>query len=213
MRNRTFVLAALALAAVLVGGGLLASNMGFKLAYELSSTDSDTGANTLGLPFNQQTNLSDAEDLIGDINTSAGSVVVVSVSNYVKSDDAFSPYTGFSGINFPLVAGEGYLVKVSQDGTYIIVGSHNPSLAIQFSSTDSDTGANFYSFPYHGTPIDADELLTDIGSGVVSVSNYVKSDDAFSPYTGFSGTNFPLAPGEAYLVKVSVDVSYTPSHY
>lgn len=213
MRNRTFVLAALALAAVLVGGGLLASNMGFKLAYELSSTDSSTGSNTLGLPFNQQTNLANAEDLIGDINTSVGSVVVVSVSEYIKSDDAFAPYTGFSGTNFNLVPGDGYLVKVSQDGTYIIVGSHNPSLVVNFSASDSPTGSNFYSFPYHGTPTDALGLLTDIGGGVVSVSEYVKSDDAFAPYTGFSGTNFALAPGESYLVKVSTDVAYTPSHY
>lgn len=212
MRNRTFVLAALALAAVLVAGGLFASNMGFKLAYELN-TSSPTGANTLGLPFNQQTNLSNAEDLIGDIETSVGSPIVVSVSKYIKATDSFAPYTGFSGVNFSLESGEAYLVSVNAPGTYIVVGSHNPSLSINFSSTASPTGSNFYAFPYHGTPTNADELLTDIGAGVVSVSKYTQATDSFAPYTGFSGVNFSLKPGEGYLVSVSSDISYTPSHY
>ena len=114
MKKRTF-LVALGLAGLLVGGGLLASNMGFKLNYGLDGPGvnlSASGTSTLALPFHQQTNLVNALDLITDMNA-AGPGTVASVSKYVRSTDGLETYTGTTGTPFTLVPGEGYFVQVN----------------------------------------------------------------------------------------------------
>ena len=56
----------------------------------------------------------DAEELLNEIG---GTVFLV--SRYVKSLDAVSFYTGALGENFLLNAGEGYLVQVSSDMSFV----------------------------------------------------------------------------------------------
>ena len=52
------------------------------------------------------------------------------------------------------------------------------------------------------------------GSVVATVSRFVRGSDGLEFYTGFSGTNFSLTPGEAYYVAVSSDVTnYVPQHF
>jgi hypothetical protein len=224
MRIKTVAVVALGVAALLVAGGLFASNMGFKLNYPLDAPGTNgslSGTNSLALPFNQQTNLVDAEDLIGDINLSAGSSVVSQVARFVRTSDSTEFYTGAVGTNFPLASGEGYLVKVTGNVNYIVVGSHNPSLGISFDAPGSNgslSGTNSFAFPYHGTASTAEGLIADVnasaGSPVVTqVARFVKSTDSTEFYTGSIGTNFSLTPGEFYYVKVSADVTYAPSHY
>jgi hypothetical protein len=224
MRKRTLYVAALGVACLLVAGGLFASNMGFKLNYVLEgpeSTGSNSGTQSFAMPFNQQTTLTDAEDLIGDINTTAGSNVVVAVSRFLRTTDKFEDYTGSSGFNFTLTPGEGYLVKVDPGVDYIVVGSHAPTLPITFDgpgSNGSNSGTQFYALPYHTTANIADDLITEINTAagstvVVAVSRYLRSTDKFEDYTGSSGNNFTLAPGEAYLVKVNSSITLIPSHY
>jgi hypothetical protein len=111
---------ALGLTALLVAGGLMASNMGFKLNYQLSGPgSSNSGTNTLALPYNQQTNLLDAKNLIDDINAAAGSSVVVQVARFLKATDGTESYTGTFGTAFPLVPGQAYTVQVNSTVTYI----------------------------------------------------------------------------------------------
>ena len=58
------------------------------------------------------------------------------------------------------------------------------------------------------------EINAAAGSDVVeSVSRFVRSLDGLQGYTGFSGTNFPTMPGEAYFVTVTEDVTLVPAHY
>jgi len=224
MRKRAFVVAVVGLAAVLVAGGLVASNMGFKANYALVEAGgaSLTGTNSLALPYNQQTNLVDAESLIADINADAGAAVVASISRFVKTTDSLEFYTGFSGANFSLTPGEGYLVTVSGPVNYIIVGSHNPSLGINLDSTGTNgslTGSQLWSYPYHAVAASAEDLINEInahagGSVVASVSRFVRTTDGLEFYTGFSGVNFSLAPGEAYNIVVTADVTnYVPLHF
>ena len=133
MKKRVFLLAALGLAAVLVAGGLVASNMGFKVNYGMDgpgANGSASGTNGLALPYNQQTSIVTAEDLINDINADAGSPVVASVARHVRTTDLPVFYTGFSGTNFGISPGDGYTVVVTSSVSYIIVGSHDPSLGI-----------------------------------------------------------------------------------
>ena len=215
---------AVGLAAILVAGGLFASNMGFKLNYPLDATGTNSsldGTNSLALPFNQQTNLLDAEDLIIDINNGEAAPIVNQVCEWLKAGNGLSCYTGFSGSNFTLSPGYGYLVQVTADGNYIVVGSHDPlkGVALDAPGTNSSLdGTTIYAMPYHTTLTDALGLIGEIdaaaGMQVVNqVCEWVKAGNGLSCYTGFSGTNFTLVPGSAYYVQVTANVSYTPSHY
>jgi len=213
-----------ALTVLLVAGGLYASNMGFKLNYVLDgqgSNGSATGTNTLALPFNQQTDLIDANDLIVDIG---GTTVVASIQQFNRTTNGFLGYTGVSGTPFPLVSGDAYIVQL-QAGVpsvnYIVVGSHDPGLVINFDgqgTNGSATGTNFYGYPYHSTSTAADELITELGGTAVvaSVQQFNRTTNGFLGYTGVSGTPFPLEPGKGYIVQLQAGVpgaSFVPSHF
>jgi hypothetical protein len=225
MRKRIYLVAAVGLAAVLVTGGLVASNMGFKNNFALDAAGdngSATGTQSIALPFNQQTNILLAADLIADINADAGGPVVASVSQFLRDSDSLDPYTGFSGNNFDIVSGEGYLVTVTSSVNYIVVGSHDPSLQLSLDAAGTNgsaTGTSLFSWPYHGVAAKAEDLINEInthagGSVVASVSQFLRTTDALDPYTGFSGNNFDLVPGNAYYVVVTANVAgYRPQHY
>jgi hypothetical protein len=224
MRKRTLWVTAVGLAAILVAGGLYASNMGFKLNYPLDAPPTNgtaDGTSTLALPFNQQTNLLDAEDLIIDINNGEPAPIVNQVCEWVKANNGKECYTGFSGTNFALTPGYGYLVQVTANGNYIIVGSHDPikSVPLDAPPTNSSAdGTQIYAMPYHTQLTDAESLIAEIdtqaGVSVVNqVCEHVKASNGKECYTGFSGTNFTLTPGQAYYVQVTANHSYTPSHY
>lgn len=223
MRKRIFWLGALSVVALLVAGGLFASNMGFKLNYPLASTGTASGTNTLALPFNQQTNLSVARDLIDDIDAGAGSNVVVSVSQWLRTSDGLDTYTAAGvGNDFALTPGDAYYVVVNADANYIVVGSHAPSLGISFDAAGvngSASGTNFYALPYHTTASVARDLIDEIdlaagSSVVVSVSAWLEGADGLDTYTAAGvGNDFTLVPGEGYFVVVNSSVTFTPSHY
>ena len=226
MRKRAILVAAVGIAALLVAGGLYASNMGFKLNFLLEGPGTTaTGTTLMAMPYNPQTNIVNADTLLQDINAVAGSAVVGSVSKWVRSADGLVSYTGAAGTNFAIVPEEGYFVTVGQDVNYIVVGSHNPGLGVTFygpGSTTPDgasaTGTNTWAFPYHSTLTIAAELITEInavgGGAVASVSAWDKTADGLISYTGAAGTNFSLIPGQGYLVTVARDVTgYLPSHY
>ncbi len=233
MRKRALLVSAVALVAVLVAGGLFASNMGFKLNYSMEKAgfvnvpvtggNSRTGTQTIALPYNQQTNLLNANDLLVDIG---GTAVVVQIAAYTRSSDAPAAYTGTSGSPFALTAGEAYYCQISGTGqtpvNYIVVGSHNPGLGINLiaqAAGVSRSGSNLWSYPYHSTAANAKTLLDEInafgGAGTVfQVGQYVQSGDIFAGYTGATGVAFPLLPGEGYLIQVNSNVSgWVPSHY
>ncbi len=218
MNKKVFILGMVALLAI---SGIVASNMGFKLNYRLESSaaaGSLSGTNTLGLPYNKQTGIVTAFNLIGDI----GPTNVASVSNFIESTDGFAVYTGAKGSpdpDFPLEEGKAVFVKMTTGVDYIVVGSHNPSQAISLDAAGagSNSGTNFFAVPYHTTAGTAFDLIGDIGSGsVASVSNFIESTDGFAVYTGAKGSpdpNFNIVPGKGYFVKMTTTVNYVPSHY
>jgi hypothetical protein len=227
MKNRILWATALGCAAVLVAGGIFASNMGFKINMQLlgpqpngSASGVSNGTQMIALPFNQQTDLINAEDVLQDVGVNA-----TLISRYVRADDNFSFYTGSAGENFNLTPADSYLVTVTTDTGYIAVGSHDPSLNVLLngpqpngSASGMSNGTNGYSYPYHSVASTAEELIQEINaahgsSAVTLVSRYVQADDNFSFYTGSAGENFNLIPGEGYLVTVTEDVSWVPAHY
>lgn len=230
MSRRNFaVVVAVALAAVLTAGGLLASNMGFKLNYSLTQpapTGAGTGKNTLALPYFRQTGINDSLQLMTDIGS--GSVApVVSISKFLEASDTYQVYTGrmgTPGANFALAAGDSYLVSMNTNTNYIVVGSHDPNATISMDAPGggSATGKNYLAPPYHTTAVNSLDLMKDIDntgggiSSVVSISRFLKATDTYQVYTGRMGTPgalFTLTPGEGYLVSMSATKSFNPSHY
>jgi hypothetical protein len=225
MTKKTFFGAmAVATAVALTGSALVASNMGFKLNYQLSAqgAGSNSGTNTLALPDNRQTGLNDAKNLMDDIG---GIATVTSIQKFLKATDTLQVYTGRKngGLAFPLAAGEAYYVKmnVGTPVNYVIVGSDDPAIAynLQAQGAGSNSGTNFFAYNYHQTAADAKGLLDDIGgvASVTSIQKFLKATDTLQVYTGRKngGLAFALTPGECYYVKMNtgVTVAYTPSHY
>jgi hypothetical protein len=223
MSKKTFIgVMVVALAVVLTAGGVLASNMGFKLNYPLKKVAagvSAVGKNTLSLPDNRQATMDFAHDLLNDIG---GKAQVTRVERYVISADQYAAYTGraLPNVDFGLTMGEGYFVTMQNDINYVVVGSHNPGVPValkKIAAGVSLVGKNFYSMPYNFTGTVASDLLNDIGgkAQVTRVERYIISADQFASYTGRSlpNVNFPLTPGEAYFVTMQNDINYIPSHY
>ena len=213
-----------ALAMLLVVGGLYASNMGFKLNYVLDGQGTNSslnGTSTIALPFNQQTDLIDAFDLIIDIG---GTALVAGVAQFDRTSNGFAGYTGTFGTPFPLTPGEAYLAQLqatTPSVNYIIVGSHDPGLVINLDgqgTNGSANGTSFYGYPYHSTSTAADELINELGgtSDIAAVAQFNRTTNGFAGYTGTFGTPFPLEPGKGYLVQLQGGIaskSFVPSHF
>lgn len=229
MRKSTFVIGALVAVAVVAAGGLFASNMGFKLNFRLpvtgeavpstpGSPDADglaqTGTVSLALPYNRQAGIDNAQDLIDDINASGGSAL--NVQRFLEVSDTPETYSGAKGETpFDLVPGEAVFVRVNAGLDYIVVGSHDPSLAVPLETTGagSQTGTNFFSVPYHTTAADAQDLIDSIGP-VLNVQRFYSDTDTVVTYSGAKGeTPFGLVSGEGYFVRMSTTTNHVPVHF
>lgn len=226
MGKRVFVtMMVVAAAVVLTVGGVVASNMGFKANVQLLAADggvtSLNGTNTLALPFNRQTNVDTASDLLNDLG---GTANVLSVQKFLRASNTFQVYTGLKGTapNFNLNPGEGNFVRISSNIDYIAVGSHDPSAGVDFFAADggvnSLSGTNLYAVPYHTTAGTASDLLNELGGTavVLSVQKFLRETNSFQVYTGLKGTapNFDLEVGNSYFVRVGSDVlGHIPAHY
>jgi hypothetical protein len=221
MKNRKLVLTVVsmvAVAAVVLAGGVMASNMGFKLNLPLLAAAggvSSSGTNYVALPYNAQVGLVNAKDLFNDIPGAQ------QINRHVKSNDTFNFYS-VAGTDLPpngwnLAAGEAYIVKMGSDLNYIVVGSHNPGLAINLVGPGPGSGTNYYAHPYHGVAANAKDLFNEIGGPIQQINRHVKLNDTFNFYS-IAGTDLPpngwdLKPGEGYIVKVGANHSFVPAHY
>jgi hypothetical protein len=220
MSKRNLTLAALTAALLLVAGGLYASNMGFKLNYQMDA--GLTGTNTIALPFNQMTGLTDAKDLIDDINaTGSPTGQVVNIQQWDPTADALTTYAGAptDPPAFLLNKGEAYFAKVGATTDYVIVGSHDPAKVLTLVA--GLTGTNFFAPPYHKTVVDAKDLIDEINANgnptgqVVNIQQWDPATDALTTYAGAptDPPAFLLPVGEGVYVKVGAGITYTPSHF
>jgi hypothetical protein len=206
--------------AVVAAGGLFASNMGFKLNYQLfdsSNAGSNSGTSVLALPFNRQTGV----DMASSLQTDIGFAAVANIQKFDESSDGLTAYTGRKGSppDFALSAGEANFIKMISSTDYIVVGSHDPAAAISLedsSDPGSNSGTNFFAYPYHSTSVTALDLMNDIGfASVANVQNFDPSNDGLTAFTGRKGSppDFNLNPGNGYFIKMISTVGYVPSHY
>lgn len=223
MRKKLVVALVVSLATLLIAGGLYASNMAFKLNYTLLGTGvgSKNATSTVALPFNQQTNLINANDLLLDIG---GTAVVQAIIRFERASNGVTAYTGTAGTPFALTPAEAYFVQLRAGQAtrqYIIVGSDDPALVVTFDgagTNGSKNGSNFYAYPYHSISNDASELLNELGGTAVvqAVTRFEKATNGVTAYTGTAGSPFALLPGEGYFVQLRPgvpSVSFIPAHY
>jgi hypothetical protein len=227
-----FIGALVAALAVVLAGGLLASNMGFKLNYTLIAQGqavpeggvSQDGTNDLSLPDFPQSGMVTANDLRLDIGAPANG----GIARFLRSTNTLQTYTGKGAVaNYNLVAGDGYRVRVT-GGTsvnYIIVGSHNPSLSHVLIAAgqpvpeggNSQDGTNTYNYPYHSVAATANDLRLEIGAPANGgVSKFLRATNTLTTYTGKGAVaNFNLVPGAAYRVRITgaTNISFVPNHY
>jgi hypothetical protein len=233
MTKRNFAVAALVVAAIVVAGGLYASNMGFKLNYVLvgkavatpygedGAAVSSTGINTISLPYFSP--FATAKPLIDDLNIADGNADIdfAGVARWDQPSDSLINYSGQTGTDYALNPGEGYFAQVNLANqgvtfNYIIVGSHDPGLTISFDTTG--TGINAFAYPYHSTSANAKGLIDEVNAvvpgSIVGVARWDSASDSLLSYSGLTGTAFLLTPGNTYFVQVDLNVpNYVPSHY
>jgi len=213
-KRRVTALIVIATAAIVAAGGLKASNMGFKLNYPLQAQQpgvSATGFQSIGLPYNRQVGIDRASQLKDDVE--AGGVNVGSVQKYDILSGQNLPYPP---TNFFLWAGEGYLIGVTTTGSYLIVGSHDPQFSVRLWAKRvgvSAAGFQRIAPPYHGVSSTASELKDEIGAATIQRYDMLTGQNI--PYPP---TDFPIVPGEAYLIGVAGtgpadDIVWLPNHY
>lgn len=223
-KSKMLALTVVAVAAVVLAGGLVASNMGFKLNYVLlGSTDpgSASGTNYVSLPYNPQVGIGNAQELFKDIGAEGGAVT--ELQRHLRASNTFEVYKlvpgGVGVTNFVLTPGEGYIFNMAGGAfNYIIVGSHNPAATVTLEGTGvggSASGTNYYAHPYHGVAATAKELFLE--TGAVEVQSHIRSSNAFAVYKLVPGgvPDFALNPGEANIVNMPNGASlvFTPAHY
>jgi hypothetical protein len=193
-RNVLLVLAAVAVLAI--GSAAIASNMGFKISIPLTAGY----ANYVSLPYyNSYTN---AASIFNDITGASA------VKRWDNPTFTLQQWSGTRGTNFNVTPGEAYIVTVSSTTNWIVVGSHNPSLAITLTSGY----ANYVSVPYHTTATTAATLFNQI-AGASAVKRWDNPTFTLQQWSGTRGTNFNITAGEGYIITVGSTTSWTPAHY
>lgn len=228
MRRTGLIVVALAL--LLAAGLIQASNMGFKLNRTLQgptpSGTGKTGNNYLGLPYNQQTNLTNVSQLATDIAApSAASTVIANIANFLTATDGFQNFNPALPAlqNYALVPGTGYIVRLKTgiaDRSYIAVGSHNPTLGLTLRGLGdplTKSGNNYFTPPYHTTNVNASQLSTELGGSakVANIARFLAATDGFQNFNPAVPAlqNYALQPGVTYVVRMKSTVPITPAHY
>ncbi len=210
MRTLRFWIAVLLIVpALLATGHLVASNVGYRIVYELKAPpDAVNGTNWLALPYKNKPGLIDAEDLFNDLG---GAAFVESIARFDSASDSFETFTGGPGNNFTLTAGEGLRVVMKSTVQYEIFGSHDAQYVVPLPGFDvSPTGSSWISLPYNAESTTASALRDEIGpSAVQEIQRYIRSTGAYQVYSG-SSADFSLERGQAYQIIMKETIQYVP---
>jgi hypothetical protein len=203
-RNVLLVLAAVAVLAI--GSAAIASNMGFKISIPLTA-----GVNSfVSIPY--YNSYTDAASLRNDINAAISGTATV----YAYNGTIWQRYAGGTSggqVNFNITPGQGYQVLPAASGNWIVVGSHNPGLALGFTA-----GTNsFVSVPYHTTATTAQLLRNEIDAAIGATATlYNYNGTVWQRYAGGTSggqVNFNITAGSAVQVLPTGSGNWTPAHY
>jgi hypothetical protein len=222
---RTKVLLGLAVAVMLVVSvATIGSNMGFKISIPLYkySAGTHTGLNWVALPY--YVSYTTASQVWTELNTLVGGPV--ELDQYQESNGTYLQFDNDSyGDDFniapsgTLVEANAMLVKVGSTVNWVVVGSHNPSMAVPLYkyAAGAHTGLNWRAVPYHTTAASASALWTQLNAAVggpVEIDQYQESNGTYLQFDNDSyGDDFTVVPGQAILIKVGASTNWTPAHY
>lgn len=223
-------------AVILLAGGLaVASNTGFKINKALAPAlpapgNAQAGNNWLSIPyFNPYGNFGAFCTQVGLVSTglNRATAIVVDPTTGTPSSPVQCGTTQANAL--AITPGRGIRVRntlLSVAGTptsIIIVGSHDPSLAITVPKAGAGTAGNFwFAVPYHTTAATANDLCLSSGftSTGLQKATVIRQDAVTgvptSPVTcGSSGaTAFVLSLGEAIRFREpNGPLTFTPAHF
>jgi len=214
-RTKLWVVGALLL---VVGGSVIASNMGFKFVPNMNTSGFTY---TISIPLNH--NYTNAASVLSDMSASGCNptrITKVLPSAGGKGTVNWVPAGGIPGGNFTVNTGttgfDGFkVVSTGSCTTWVVVGSHNPAFSYNFSTPNV---SYLVSIPYHTTATNAQDLLTQIGPSATRVTRILPSAGGkgtvnWVPAGGIPGGNFTVNIGEAYLVAIAGATSWVPAHY
>ena len=215
--SRHSVLAALLVVAVILvaGGAAIASNAGFKFNMPIvqsSGVGGLQGHNWVGLPYFNPYADRDALCASCGLADFTASITTISTTGAVSQQQC-------SAAPAALIPGEGIRIIQPAGGpeNCIIVGSHNPSLAIGVPGPGATAGAGkfWFAVPYHATATTRNDLCTQMG--LSTATSFLLSID---PVTGgINQQQCGFAPGPIILgqaLQVSAangPLDFTPAHF
>lgn len=192
----------LGLALVLAAGGIAtASNMGFKF---VKAYTGGGVTNTLSLPY-FQSQFTNFNTLFDDIT---GATAVCRINLNESRDCWLGNFTGS-----PVIAintQDGYTVATSAATTQVLVGSHNPALALTLTGGGQ---TNFKSIPYHMTYTTSRGIYNDI-TGATSVCRLNPNESRDCWLGDFTGSpNWVPTIGIGVIIATAANTTWVPDHY
>ncbi len=184
---------------------------------ELTIGFSTAGRHLISLPrVILSPSITSAQDLLDAL--AAAGLDPNSVARWDTSIDDWQTWTGGTcapcgGSCFCIDPLEGwaYLVDVGAPASLVLQGFDTTSEVVLLGpGAGSLSGRHAISLPFSSSLGNADGLLNDIGPAAHSVGRYLTGSDVIQIYTGASGSNFSVAPGEGYFVYLSQTTAYCP---
>lgn len=210
-RRFKLLLGGFVVAGLLVGGVAVASNMGFKLVFDLTHTGSLPANDfSVSIPFN--TPFGNAQDIF---LAAPGASQVARLNSATNTFTVWFPAAGQGPNNFSVAKGEGYMIRIP-NGTstsITLVGSNDPSFTYNFNIAGRDY---LISIPYNTTWQVAQDLYKAVpnASQVARLNPSTNTFTVWFPASGQGPNNFPIVIGEAYRVRVSGSPSVAvPEHF
>jgi hypothetical protein len=205
------LLGGFAVAGLLVGSAVLASNFGFKLVYDLTHTGGLPANDfSVGPAFNSP--FVNAQDIY---QAAPGAAFVARLNASSNTFTIWFPIAGNAANNFSVAKGEGYLIRIPSgvSTSITLVGSHDPSFTYNFNIAGRDF---LVAIPYHTTWQFAQDVFKAVpnASAITKLNPATNTFTIWTPLPGNSANNFGIVIGEAYRVRVSSAPSVAvPEHF
>lgn len=209
-------------AALLVGGLVVASNMGFKGRFQFTPGQTAWFSPPYTSPY------ATASDLLSVLAPGDNAALLTRIIPTTPPGIQFWLASG-DGDNFTLVPGEGYQVAVGTASDVVVVGAHDPFVTVPAGQPDAPGGPippgfvagrdYLVSVPWHTTYITANDFLLDLAAqGSITRRETIAGNPAFFFWTGSDGNdspkNFAIELGRAYRVRLLTSSSgFVPAHF
>ena len=186
---------------------LLPSNIGYKIHMLLPYNPLGENNHWFSLPYNSDYTTA------SDIGSDAPNISqVIRWNPETQTENVWNQIEG-TGVDFPIVPGEAYAVVITDDTVINLVGAHK-DVSFNWTYNEDNFNINWLSLPFPNAYGSASLLAQDIPNAT-KVARYDSANDTYQSWFKLDGVwmgeDFPLVPGEAVLVVIDADTTWTPS--